>query len=437
MGERRGDRAVVLGGSMAGLLAARVLSESYDQVMIIDRDELSGVREPRRGVPQGRHVHGLLARGQEILEELFPGFTDGMRADGVPTADLGHLRWIFQGRRLAKADTGCICISAARPTLESHVRDGVAKLSTVDFVEGTDVLGLVATGNRARIIGVRTAHPERGEEELAADLVVDATGRGSRLPAWLAEFGYERPAEEKVKIGLTYTSRNYRSPDESVIDGDVSINPVGTPSHPRGAFFTRLENGRFILSCTGVLGDSAPTDPAGFTEYVRSLPAPEIYAAIKDAVPLDDPAQHRYPASQRRRYERLNRFPERLLVVGDAFCSFNPVYGQGMTVAALEALALREHLSRGVPEPLPFLADVSTVIDVPWDISAGGDLGFPAVEGRRPLKTRFANAYMAKLQAAAVTDGQLTRTFMRVAGLVDPPTDLMKPSTMLRVLRRT
>ncbi|WP_169944026.1 NAD(P)/FAD-dependent oxidoreductase [Microbispora sp. H11081] len=430
-----GNRAVVLGGSMAGLLAARVLADGYAEVLVVDRDRLSGVTTARRGVPQGRHVHGLLARGQQILEELFPGFTEGAVAAGVPTGDLGELRWFFNGARLQPARTGLICVSAARPVLESHVRARVAALPNVTFLEEHDIAGLVATPDRGRVTGARV-RPHDGEEvTIEADLVVDTTGRGSRTPVWLEEFGYERPAEEKVKINLTYTTRHFRLRDESILNGDLSINPVSTPSHPRGAFFSRIEDGRCVVSLTGVLGDSAPADPEGYMDFVKSLPVPDIYDVIKDAEPLDDPVSFRYPASVRRHYERLTRFPDGLLVMGDAACSFNPVYGQGMTVAALESLTLRTHLRKGTePRPLDFFRDISAVIDVPWNVSAGGDLSFPEVEGERPLMVRFMNAYMARVQNAMSRDGLATRTFMRVAGLVDPPQALMSPGMILRAL---
>ncbi|MEY9211900.1 FAD-binding protein [Thermobifida halotolerans] len=433
-----GDRAVVLGAGMAGLLTARVLADAYAQVLVVERDRVSGPAAPRRGVPQGRHVHGLLARGQQILDELFPGFTEEMTDAGVPTGDLGQLRWFFHGRRLQPAGTGLVCVSATRPLLEHRVRERVRALPGVSFLEEHDILDLVTTPDRGRVTGVRVRHRTEGgaEEVLESDLVVDATGRGSRTPVWLEQLGYSRPDEERIKIDLTYTTRIYRLPGEEVLRGDLSINPVSSPTHRRGAFLSRIEGDRCIVSLTGVLGDSPPTDPDGFLEFARSLPVPDVYEAIRDAEPLTDPVSFHYPTSVRRRYERLGRFPDRLLVTGDAVCSFNPVYGQGMTVAALEALTLREHLRRGAhPSPLPFLKDVSGVIDVPWQTSAGSDLGFPEVEGPRSPAVRLANAYVGLVHAAAARDGAVTRTFMRVAGLVDPMGELMRPRMLLRVLR--
>ncbi|GAA0948256.1 FAD-binding monooxygenase [Nonomuraea longicatena] len=437
MSHRVGHRAIVLGGSMAGLLAARVLSESFAEVVIVDRDVLEGVTTARRGVPQGRHVHGLLARGQQILEELFPGFTSGAIAAGVPTGDLGELRWFFGGAKLKPSPTGLVCVSATRPMLESHVRARVIALPNVSLIERADIVGVAADRSGGRVTGARIHRHAEGsaEEVLEADLVVDATGRGSRTPVWLEELGYARPAEDRVKIDISYTSRVYRLADESILNGDLSINPIATPAAPRGAFFSRIEDGKCALSLTGVLGDSAPTDPEGFLEFTRSLPVPDIYEIVRQAEPLTDAVVYRYPASVRRRYERLSRFPAGLIVLGDAACSFNPAYGQGMTVAALEAMTLREHLTRGMPEAAGFHEAIAQVIDVPWDMAVGGDLGFPQVQGPRPLKMRISNAFVAKVQAAATRDPEVTRAFMRVAGMVESPAALMRPSMLLRVLR--
>lgn len=437
MSDHIGDCAVVLGGSMAGILAARVLAESYREVIVVDRDQVLGVRESRRGAPHTVHAHGLHARGHLILEELFPDLTDELREAGVPTGDLGEMRWYFNARRLQPARTGLISVTAPRPVLEAHVRARVAALSNVTFLEGYDILGLIATPDRACVVGVRVQQRAQGSvaEVLDADVVVDATGRGSRTPVWLEELGYHRPEEERVKVGLAYTTRHYRTRPEW-FDGVQSINPVASPGHPRGAFFGQVGRDLCILSLTGVLGDYPPTDPDGFLEFVRSLPVPDVYEAVRDAEALDDAVSFRFPASVRRRYERLSTFPDGLLVIGDALCSFNPVYGQGMSVAALQAMTLREHLRLGTRvQSARFLTDVARVIDTPWDISAGGDLDFPGVEGRRTLKVLMGNAYMSRLQYAATKDAAVTDAFMRVAGLMDPPQALMRPAMLARVLR--
>lgn len=437
MGGHVGDRAVVLGGGMAGLLAARVLTEAYAEVTLVDRDELIGVRHARRGVPHGRHAHALLARGQQILAELFPGLQEELDKAGVPSGDIaGNLRWYFNGRRLEPACSGLLSVSATRPVLEAHVRARVAAIPQVSFLERHTIRGVRATADGRRITGVRVIGEDNGgERTLDADLIVDTTGRGSRTPAWLEELGYPRPAEDRVRVDLAYTTRHYRLRSDPY-GTDLSINPVASPANPRGAFFPKLDDGSSQLSLTGLLGDHPPTDPEGYLAFVKTLAAPEIYEAVRDAEPLDDPVTFRFPASVRRRYERLRRFPDGLLVMGDAVCSFNPVYGQGMTVAAVEAITLREHLRRGVtPQPGRFFRDISRAIDPPWDISAGGDLAFPDVDGARSLKTRLGNAYIARLHAAATRDAGVTEAFFRVAGLIDPPTALMRPRLVRRVLR--
>src|SRR6185437_4960449 len=203
VGRKLGDHAVVLGASMAGLLAARLLADAYHDVTLVERDALSGVPEPRRAVPQGPHIHGLLAKGQQALEELFPGFTKELAASGVPVGDFGtSLSWYFKGRMIKKTETGLVCISAGRPLLEEEIRDRVRALSNVRFLDGADIVGVVASDDRQRLTGVRVQRQVDGsaEEVLPADLVVDATGRGSRTPRWLVELGYSEVSEERVKI---------------------------------------------------------------------------------------------------------------------------------------------------------------------------------------------------------------------------------------------
>ncbi|WSA10251.1 FAD-dependent monooxygenase [Micromonospora sp. NBC_01813] len=431
-----GQRAVVVGGSVAGTLAARVLSDHYHEVVVVDRDEVLGIDVPRRGTPHTAHAHGLHGRGYLILTELFPGLRSDLQSRGVPVGDLGEMRWYFDGRRLQPARTGLLSITTQRPVLEEYLRSRVAALPNVTYRQGTELTGLRTTADNRRVTAVALRDMATGTESvLGADLVIDATGRGSRLPVWLEQLGYQRPVEERMKIGLAYTTRLYRKRPE-MFDGTQSINPVASPAHPRGAFFGQVGEHECIVSLTGILGDHPPSDPDGFLAFARSLPVPDVYDGLRDAEPLTEPVTFTFPASLRRRYERLSRFPERLLVLGDAVCSFNPVYGQGMTVAAIEAMTLRKWLLRGAPpEPRGFLRDIGRVVDVPWQISTSGDLDFPGVPGKRSAMVRMGNAYMARVQYAATKDPSITARFMRVAGLIDPPSALMLPGFVRRVLR--
>lgn len=433
-----GDRALILGGSIAGLFAAQALAGSYREVLVVDRDQLIGVTGLRRPTPHSFHAHALLARGQRAIEELFPGITAEFEAAGVPTGDVGaDIRWIVNGQRLRTPRTGLVCLATPRIVLEDHVRARVAALPNVAFLEYHDVLGLVTTPDRRRVIGARVAGDT--ERVLTADLVVDTTGRGSRLPLWLAELGYPTPAEERMKIDLGYATRHYRLP-LGLLGTDLAYIVAQTPSHPRGAVFAReraLSDGgeRYVLSLNAHLGDHPPTDPDGFLAYARTVPVPHIYESIRHAEPLDDIRAYRFPTTRWRHYERLRRFPDGLLVMGDSLASPNPVYAQGNSITASEALVLREHLGRGSePRPLRFLADVSRIVATAWEVNVTGDLGYRGIQGRRTPKVRVAGAYLSRVQRAAVHDEAMAEAFIRVAGLVDPAQKLLRPGTVVRAL---
>jgi 2-polyprenyl-6-methoxyphenol hydroxylase-like FAD-dependent oxidoreductase len=437
MHDTNSNQAVVLGASMAGLLAARVLSERFEQVVVIERDVLPPAGEHRPGVPHGRHLHGLHPRGREILEELFPGFTATLTAGGAVCCDvLGNVRWQLSGHQLRQADIGLPALFASRPFLEGHLRAVVARLPGVRFLPDTAVCGLTVTADKRAVTGAEVRRTSDGPPaRIAARLVVDATGRGSRTPAWLGELGYQRPGQERVEIGLGYATRTYRL-RPGAMDGDQMILTAGTPANPRAGVLAVTEGGRHMLTLAGIGGDYPPIDPPGFAAFAAALPAADIPAAIAGADPLDDPVPFRFPASVRHRYERLSGFPAGLLVIGDAVCSFNPVYGQGMTVAAAEAMILRGLLARhAVPDARRYFRAITAAIDPPWDIAAGADLAFPQVPGNRPAKVRLVNAYMPRLHAAAARDEALAAALVRVIGLKDRPEGLLRPDRVLRVLR--
>ena len=432
------DHAVVLGGSVAGLLAARVLADAYAEVTVLDRDVLAPGVAPRRGAPQGRHIHALLARGQLALEELFPGLTEELVARGAPVGDmLGDARLLFGGHRLARAETGLRVVSVSRPLLEDRIRARVRSLGAVSFAPPCDIVGMRPSRNGRRVTGVRVLRlaDASAHETLDADLVVDATGRGSRTPRWLASLGYGRPKEEQIYVDVGYATRRYRLPADG-LDGDLACVHGPTGDRPRGGALARLEGNAWMLTLFGMLGEHPPKDAAGFDRFARSLRFPDLHDAIRAAEPIDDPVGFRFPASVRRRYERMPRLPDGVLVFGDAFCSFNPIYGQGMTVAALQALALREKLRSGSTlRTRNLLRALARVIDAPWELAVGADLSVPAVDGPRPTRRRFANGYVRRLQAGAASDAELSRAFVRVTGLIDPPAALLRPAIALRVLR--
>jgi 2-polyprenyl-6-methoxyphenol hydroxylase-like FAD-dependent oxidoreductase len=438
---RIGEHAVVLGASLAGLLTARVLTESFDRVTVVDRDVLPDGPVPRRGVPQSWQAHGMHARGREIFEEFFPGLTDELVAHGASVGDVQRdVRWVNDGYRLRPQRCGLQGIAFSRPLLEDRVRTRVRSLPGITLRSPVDVLDLTAADDR--VTGVRVR--DRGEvgpgETLAADLVVDATGRGSHTPVWLETLGFPQPEESAIEIGLCYTTWDFpRRPGD--LGDDIAAIITATVDNPRFGAVLAAEGDRWQVTAGGYLGDLAsPSDIAAFRAFAASLPAPDIGDLVAEREPLAPGRLHRIPSSRRRHYERLSRFPRGFLVIGDALSSFNPAYGQGMTVAAVEALALRELLAATRPGDdadlaRRFFRRAAKIIDVPWGIAAGGDLRMPEVPGPRPAMVRLVNAYVARVQAAAAVDATVGLAFLRVANTVDRPEKLLRPSVALRVLR--
>jgi 2-polyprenyl-6-methoxyphenol hydroxylase-like FAD-dependent oxidoreductase len=428
------EHALVLGGSIAGLLAARVLADRYAQVTVVERDRLPSGAEHRRGVPHGHHVHGLLPRGLQILEDLLPGLTAQLVSAGGLVGDiLADCRWYLNGRLLRRAGAGLTALSASRPLIEATIRERVCALPNVTVLDGHDVTGLLASTDSERISGATVTGVAGGSRTLPADLVVDATGRGSRTPRWLTELGYEPPPADQVGIDLSYSSCLFEEPD-GLLGDDLVVATARFPGQRRSAVMQRIEGGRVLVTLAGVLGERAPDTLDGFADFTRTLATPDTYEVIRVAKPVGAPRPFRCPVYVRHGYEHLTRFPAGLFVAGDATCSFNPVYGQGMSVAAMNALALRDELRHeGEPEPRRYFAAVSRALEAPWRLAVGADLALPGVTGPALPESPLTGEYLGRLQLAAAEDPELAVAFIRVTSLVDPPSALLRPDIVRRV----
>ncbi len=435
--------AVVLGASIGGLLAARVLADFYSKVTVVERDALPDGPAPRRGVPQGGLPHLPTARGAQILDELFPGFLDELMAGGARVwndGDLSRLSIAFGGHRLLAAGTipdpqSIVTYYVSRPFLEWSVRQRVHAISNVQIVGGHDAVRLTSTRGGDRVTGVVVARRATGAETtMAGDLVVDATGRGSRAPVFLDELGYRRPREDHLMVHVTYAGVPVHLPADTLRENIAFTGPA--PNRPMGFAMFAGENDTYRLAVQTVAGRPAPTDHASLLECLTDLAPPHVLAAARRAEPLADLTQYRLPSNRWRRYDKLTRTPHGLIVMGDALCNFNPLYGQGMSVAAIEALVLRDCLQQGDRNlPQRFFRASAKDIRLAWQAAVSSDLALPQIAGRRPAYVRISNAYLDRVLTAAETDPAVLQQFLRLINLLDPPSNLMRPPTILRVMK--
>ena len=442
--------ALVIGGSLAGLLAARVLSEHFERVTVVERDRFPSAPAPRKGVPQAKHVHALLGRGRMIIEGLFPGISDELVAAGAHPLDIaGDFAWLTPAGWGPRFASGLKMLAFARPLLDWHVSRRVRALGRVTILEDTELVRLLPRGRGRGVAGavVRPRGTRAGESpsevNVNADLVVDAGGRGSRAPQWLEALGYEPPRETVVKAFIGYASRLYRLPEGARSGWECAYVQAAPPEQRRSGILFPVEGGLHLLTLAGGGRDYPPTDEEGYLQFAHSLPDPIIYDAVKDAEPVSPVCTHHATENRVRHFERLSQMPENFVVLGDAACAFNPVYGQGMTTAALgaEALAqtLREQSRRrpdGRLEGLSgrFQKRLARVNAGPWMLATGEDYRYREVEGGRPtLATRLTHRYMDGVVRLSTTDRGVRRLLLEVFNMLAPPSALFRPSVAARV----
>jgi 2-polyprenyl-6-methoxyphenol hydroxylase-like FAD-dependent oxidoreductase len=431
------NHAIVLGGSMAGLGAARALINHFDRVTLVERDELPTSTAHRKGVPQGQHAHGLLPSGYRILSDYFPDMMDELVADGAIRGDLtGDFLWYQYGGWKLRADCGLEAILVSRPHLERRVRERVLALPKLELLQGHDAEEPRFDRGMRRVTGLRVKNRATGSiMMLDADLVVDALGRGSPSPKWLSSWGCGEVKETTVPIDVGYATAVFERRSGDLYGSIGAIIAGTTPQSTRLCAILGAENSRWIITLGGSLRDYPPTDFAEWKEFARGLPTPDLLDLIKDREPLAPLASYRFSANRHCHYEKLGRFPEGYLITGDAVCSFNPIYGQGMSVAFSEARALDRCLADGDGNLAKrFFGEISRIVASPWAIATGEDFRFPQVEGQRPLGFAVLSRYLERVHRAATTDPLVLKRFFEVASLLAPPPSLLAPPIMWRVL---
>ena len=433
------QQAIVLGGSLAGLLAAKVLSQHYAQVTIIEKDTVHRQPEARKGQPQTRHLHGLLPRGLQVMCKYFPGLLEELNSYGAKVVDFANsMNWFCYG---AYRKSFCMGIKGAfvsRPLLEHIIRERVLALPNVHLVDNITAKHFIATGDKHKITGVVTEEKNTGQTQShAAQLVIDTTGRGSQTPKWLQELGYGEISVSEVRVYVGYTTRMYqRDPGDQRGETWMVCTPQA-PSEKRfgGAF--PIEGNKWLVTVGGWHGDHAPTENSGYLEFVKSLPNPNLYDIVSKSAPLSEFFQYKFPLSVRRHYEKLHHFPKGFLVLGDAFSSFNPIYGQGMSAAALQAEVLDQLLQDKVPEKefaKVFFKRSKKIVDTIWELATGEDFRYPQTIGSRPPGIKLINKYVAHVHRATTKDEVVCGAFLKVISLLKPPASLFHPKILWRVM---
>lgn len=433
---------------MTGLLAGRILANHYEMVTIVERDQFPAEPGFRKGVPQAPHIHVLLVRGQQILNDLFPGLDAALAEAGAPTVNWGMESInIPGGVRLPGFESEMITRTCSRNLLEWHVRRRVAEFTNITMREHCRVEGLVMDPAGERIAGIRVYPGDVGDdgkmatEIWEADLVIDTSGRHSQTPKWMQEYGYDAPQETIVNSFLGYATQWYKTPEDFEAGWKAILISGRPPDNPRYGGIYPIENNQWIVTLAGIGGIYPPTDDQeAFLGFARQLVNPLIYQALNQAEPISPIHGFRNTANRWRHYEKLDRWPTNFIVMGDAFCTFNPAYGQGMTVSALSAVALDHHLRTHKSIDAPRLQkDLARASKNVWRLATGEDLRWETTEADANalgFTTRLAHRYVEKVRLVYQSNSNAARIFFEIAHLIRPPAQLFHPVLLGGVLKQ-
>ncbi|MFD1600631.1 FAD-dependent oxidoreductase [Halobellus rarus] len=441
----RDGTSIVLGASITGLCAARVLSEIFDEVIIIERDEIesSAEYEVRDGVPQGNHLHVLQDGGRKTLEDLFPGFSESLLSNGGLLVNYGTEFTVHdRGHKLPPGETQTELYTATRSLYEQVIRNRVLSRDNVTVQDQTQFT-LYTTDNQAEsVIGVRVTPRQKSSvastddipetKTIPASLVVDATGRTSKTPKWLANNGYSRPKTDTVHIGVSYASVLVDRPTERR-DG-IAISP--SQQNYRGGGVIPVENGKWLVTIFGMHEDEIPKRQCEVKTFAETLSSPWIANLLSEHTVSSEVSVYQFPASIRRRYTELNEFPENLVVIGDAITSQNPLYGQGMSLSAFQTVHLHHTLAEESSRPIGqrFFERVSPLLSRTWTITTATDHQYPETTGPVPTGSSVFNWFTRRVLQTAAEDPAVVSTYLQVHSLQSPPTKFLSPRILSKVL---
>ncbi len=437
--KKHDSTAIVVGAGIGGLVAARAMSDHFGTVVVLDKDPDVGTSAPRKGANQGHHVHLLLCAGLEVLEHYYPGIGPEMMERGVEAMDFAaDFSWRHFGVDKLRFESDFITYPQSRGHLEATLHRRTKAEPNVEIRAGLGVDAIRLSEDGSHVVGVRTRDADGREGTLDCDLLVDASGRGSRFVGWLEELGFPRPVEETIGIDIAYASRFYERP--STPAGDWSSILVGhvPPDVKRGGLIVPIENDGWVVTLFGYLGDHPPTDDAGHLEFARSLAVPAIHDAMVAARPVSDIVRYRFKQMRRRRFEKLSRVPGGFVALGDAVCSLDPAFAQGMAVALMETRVLDECLAEWSPtDPAfakRFYQRIRPIVDVPWALTSGESQRFPELAGGRPPHVTFLHWYMERIARLSGHRRDVHQRFLHVMHLLESPATLFHPRVLGAVL---
>ncbi len=440
-----GQSAVVVGAGIIGLLSACVLSDYFDHVVILDKDDAQEdggpIFQARKNAPQGHHLHILLSGGSQIIEDLFPGIDKDFTQAGAQQIYFPRdIRWFISNRWFPRHRGELKTFIQTRPLLEAVIRARVRALPNVTLKSSTRVIDYRLGPDGQAVTGVSVLDSDAVRRVIDSDFVVDAGGRGALLTKWLERQTFGPLRETLMGIDLAYATTFFDLPPDPDRDWKMLVCHPEAPQQKTGGVISSVENGHWHVTLAGYHKDHAPTDIEGFKAYAARLPVPDLYEQIKDLTPIAPIRSYYFPASLRRHFDEMQELPDGLVGIGDVIGSLNPAFGQGISNGALQVDALHRHLAKRAERreglaglQFPYYAEATKAIDPAWNMAGSENLRDPLTTGHRPWHFALSQWYSNRLLKSP--DVHVVEQFFRVMHLVDPPSSLMTPDMIRRVLK--